>query len=51
MFYDTEPLPSPVLSRGADLEPFGAPERGDRRHRHHQPSSITNFMKLTAVRE
>ena len=30
---------------------FGAPERGIRRHRHHQPSSITNFMMLTAVRE
>ena len=31
--------------------PFGAPERGIRRRRHHQPSSITNFMMLTAVRE
>ena len=31
--------------------PFGAPERGIHRHRHHQPSSITNFMMLTTVRE
>ena len=31
--------------------PFGAPERGICRHRYHQPSSITNFMMLTAVRE
>ena len=30
---------------------FGASERGIRCHRHHQPSSITNFMMLTAVRE
>ena len=30
---------------------FGASERGIRRRRHHQPSSITNFMMLTAVRE
>ena len=30
---------------------FGAPERGIRRRHHHQPSSITNFMMLTAVRE
>ena len=35
----------------ADRSPFGAPKRGIRRHRHHQPSSITNFMMLTAVRE
>ena len=35
----------------ADWSPFGAPERGIRRHRHHQPSSITNFMMLTVVRE
>ena len=35
----------------ADLESVQAPERGIRRHRHHQPSSITNFMMLTAVRE
>ena len=26
--------------------PFGAPERGISHHRHHQPSSITNFMML-----
>ena len=31
--------------------PFGASERGIRRRRHHQPSSITNFMMLTAVHE
>ena len=30
---------------------FGAPERGIRRRRHHQPSSITNFMMLTVVCE
>ena len=35
----------------ADLESIRAPERGIRRHRHHQPSSITNFMTLTAVCE
>ena len=35
----------------ADLGPFGAPERGIRRCRHHQQSSVTNFMMLTAVRE
>ena len=38
-------------SGGLIWSPFGAPERGIRRHRHHQPSSITNFMMLTAVRE
>ena len=36
---------------GLIWSPFGAPERGIRRHRHHQPSSITNFMMLTAVHE
>ena len=30
---------------------LGAPERWIRRRRHHQPSSIGNFMMLTAVRE
>ena len=35
----------------ADLESVRAPERGIRRRRHHQPSSITNFMMLTTVRE
>ena len=35
----------------ADLESVWAPERGIRRRRHHQPSSITNFMMLTTVRE
>ena len=34
----------------ADLSPFGAPERGIHCRRR-QPSSITNFMMLTAVRE
>ena len=29
-------------------KPYWAPKRGNRRHRHHQPSSITNFMMLTA---
>ena len=29
--------------------PFGALERGIHRRRHHQPSSITNFMMLIAV--
>ena len=42
-FYDMEPPPSPNL--------FEAPERGIRRRHHHQPSSITNFMMLNAVRE
>ena len=40
-----------ISLRRADLESFGAPERGIHRRRHHQPSSITNFMMLTAVRE
>ena len=36
----------------ADLESVqGSREGGIRRHRHHQPSSITNFMMLTAVGE
>ena len=35
----------------ADLESVRAPERGIRRRRHHQPSSITNFMMLTTMRE
>ena len=39
------------LSGGLIWSPFRAPERGIRRHRHHQPSSITNFMMLTAMRE
>jgi hypothetical protein len=38
-------------SGGLIWSPFGAPERGIRRHHHHQPSSITNFMMLTAVHE
>ena len=42
----------PCSSSGGQIwSPFGAPERGIRRHHHHQPSSITNFMMLTAVRE
>ena len=41
-----------LISLGrADMESFGAPERGIHRRCHHQPSSITNFMMLTAVRE
>ena len=36
---------------GLIWSPFGAPKRGIRRRRHHQPSSIINFMMLTAVRE
>ena len=42
-----------LISLGrADLESVrGSGERGIRRHRHHQPSSITNSMMLTAVRE
>ena len=39
------------LSGGLIWSPFGAPERGIHRRRHHQPSSITNLMMLTAVRE
>ena len=35
----------------ADSESVRGSRRGIRRHRHHQPSSITNFMMLTAVRE
>ena len=50
-FYDTEPPPSPKTSGGMIWSPFGAPERGNHHHRHHQPSSITNFMMLTVVRE
>ena len=48
--YEAAAKPS-TLSGGMIWSPFGAPERGIRRHRHHQPSSITNFMMLTAVRE
>ena len=41
-----------LISLGrADRSPFGAPERGIRHRPHHQPSSITNFMMLTVVRE
>ena len=35
----------------ADLESVRGSGEGIRRHRHHQPYSITNFMMLTAVRE
>ena len=35
----------------ADLESVRGSREGIRRRRHHQPSSITNFMMLTAVRE
>ena len=48
--YGATTKPSNLLG-GLIWSPFGAPERGIRRHRHHQPSSITNFMMLTAVRE
>ena len=37
------------LSGGLIWSPFGAPERGIRRRRHHEPTSITNFMMLAAV--
>ena len=49
-FYDTEPPPSPKPSRGADLESVRGSGEGDSHRHHHQPSSITNFMMLTAVR-
>ena len=52
MFYDTGAAAKPCSSLGGLIwSLFGAPERGIRRHRHHQPSSITNFMMLTAVHE
>ena len=35
----------------ADLESVRGSGEGIRRRRHHQPSSITNFMMLTTVRE
>ena len=35
----------------ADLESVRGSGEGIHRRRHHQPSSITNFMMLTAVRE
>ena len=38
-------------SGGQIWSPFGAPERGNRCHRHHQPSSIDNPMMLFIVRE
>ena len=41
-----------LISLGrADLESVRGSGGGIRRCRHHQPSSITNFMMLTAVRE
>ena len=36
-------------SGGQIWSPFWAPERGDRRHRHHQPSFISNSMMLFTV--
>ena len=40
----------PCSSSGGQIwSLFGAPERGIRRRRHHQPSSITNFMMLAAM--
>ena len=39
-----------LISLGrADLSPFGAPERGICRHRHHQPSSITHFIVTPSI--
>ena len=38
-------------SGGQIWSPFRAPERGNRRHRHHQPFSIDNSMMLFIVRE
>nr|BAK07259.1 predicted protein [Hordeum vulgare subsp. vulgare] len=38
-------------SEGQIWSPFWDPERGNRRHRHHQPSSLSNSMKLFIVRE
>ena len=35
----------------ADLESVRGSGEGVRRRRHHKPSSITNFMMLTAMRE
>ena len=47
-----------IRSRRQALKPLGRADLesvrgsgGIRRRRHHQPSSITNFMMLTAVRE
>ena len=41
-----------LISLGrADLESVRGSGEGIRRHRHHQPSYITNFMMLTAVHE
>ena len=38
----------PYSSSGGQIwSPFWALESGNRRHRHHQPSSNTNFMMLT----
>ncbi|KAI5017124.1 hypothetical protein ZWY2020_037502 [Hordeum vulgare] len=38
-------------SGGHIWSPSWALERGNRRHRHHQPSSLSNSMKLFVVRE
>ena len=38
-------------SGGQIWSPFWAPEKGNRRHRHHQPSSLSNSMKLFVVHE
>ena len=48
--YETAAKPC-SSSGGLIWSPFGALEREIHRHRQHQPSSITNFMMLTAVRE
>ena len=51
-FYNTEPPPSPKTSQeGWSGVRSGLRRRGIRRCHHHQPSSIINFMMLTAVRE
>ena len=40
-----------ISLRRADLESVRSSGEGVRCYRHHQPSSITNFMMLTAVHE
>ena len=40
-----------IFLGGLIWSPLGAPERGICRHHHDQPSSITNFMLLTAMRQ
>ena len=45
------PATSCSSSGGQLWSPFRAPERGNRRHRHHQPLSIDNSMMLFIVHE